>query len=58
MEIISPGGFEHYFEDVIERPETGPTWPSRYGIEMDVPATFKVRDQFELVFPVPLEASS
>ena len=32
LEIISPAGFEHYFEDVIERP-AGADWGARYGVK-------------------------
>ncbi len=51
LEIISPGGFEHYFEDVVERPS--PDIPARYGIETDFQATDRIRQRFKLVFPVP-----
>ena len=50
LEIISPAGFEHYFEDVIERP-AGADWGARYGVETDPSRTSRIREQFDLVFP-------
>ena len=52
LEIISPAGFEHYFEDVIEGPE-GVDWGARYGTETDPSGTSRIREQFNLVFPLP-----
>jgi mannose-6-phosphate isomerase-like protein (cupin superfamily) len=53
LEVISPGGFEHYFEDVIEHPSPGSLWQKSYGIAMDMSATARIRDQFHLLFPIP-----
>ena len=52
LEIISPAGFEHYFEDVIEGPE-GVDWGARYGVETNSSGTSRIREQFNLVFPLP-----
>lgn len=54
LEIISPGGFEHYFEDVIEHPSSQSEWEKRYGTQFDIQATVQLRDRFGLLFPVPL----
>lgn len=44
LEIISPAGFEHYFEDVVEDRTAG----ARYGVETDPAGTVRVREQFSL----------
>src|SRR6267154_3639541 len=50
LEIISPAGFEHYFEDVIEG-EVDVDWGARYGIKADPAGTSRIREQFNLLFP-------
>ena len=52
LEIISPGGFEHYFDDLIERPAEA-DWQARYGVATDLAATSLIVSRFNLVFPVP-----
>jgi mannose-6-phosphate isomerase-like protein (cupin superfamily) len=44
LEIISPGGFEHYFEDVVADRTAG----ARYGVETDPAATARIREQYKL----------
>jgi quercetin dioxygenase-like cupin family protein len=53
LEIISPGGFEHYFKELIEHPGPGSAWQDRYGTETDLPATARIIEQFGLLFPSP-----
>lgn len=44
LEIISPAGFEHYFEDVLEDRTAG----ARYGLETDPAGTARIKEQFNL----------
>jgi mannose-6-phosphate isomerase-like protein (cupin superfamily) len=62
LEIIAPGGFEHFFSELGEATAAGEPSPeylgelgSRYGLEFDMEATVKVVAEHGLVFP-PLEA--
>jgi mannose-6-phosphate isomerase-like protein (cupin superfamily) len=54
LEIISPAGFEHFFEQVVEPGASAVDWPRRYGTETDLDATSRIRDRFGLLFPPPL----
>jgi mannose-6-phosphate isomerase-like protein (cupin superfamily) len=58
LEIISPGGFEHYFEELIEGPAPAAVWQQRYGTETDLSATSRIKEQFGLLFPSPARAPS
>ncbi len=52
LEIISPSGFEHFFEDVVEGPaDVDPR--ARYALETDPAGTARIQEQFNLVFPQP-----
>jgi mannose-6-phosphate isomerase-like protein (cupin superfamily) len=56
LEIISPGGFEHLFEEVGEDPEamTGETasaLDARYGLEVDYDSVERLCEEHGLAFP-------
>ena len=52
LEIISPGGFEHLFEEAAEPRETaGPSLDARYGIEFDFESVEHLCEEHGLVFP-------
>jgi mannose-6-phosphate isomerase-like protein (cupin superfamily) len=52
LEIISPGGFEHLFEEVAEpREDTGPSLDVRYGIEFDFESVGRLCEEHGLTFP-------
>jgi mannose-6-phosphate isomerase-like protein (cupin superfamily) len=62
LEIIAPGGFEHFFEELGDATAAGPPTDElmgalsvKYGIEFDMEATAKIVAEHGLVFP-PLEA--
>jgi mannose-6-phosphate isomerase-like protein (cupin superfamily) len=59
LEIISPGGFEHYFDELGElmtspdfNPERLPEVAERYGLEVDPEATVRVAAEHGLSFPL------
>ena len=57
LEIISPGGFEHLFEEAAEDPEamTGEAAVSldvRYGLEVDYNSVGRLCEEYGLTFPV------
>jgi mannose-6-phosphate isomerase-like protein (cupin superfamily) len=52
LEIISPGGFEHYFAELgasSARPDAG----ARYGLEFDFDSIPRLCEEHGLTFPVP-----
>ena len=58
LEIISPAGFEHFFEELVDlggvanaAPETLANLNERYGLEMDPPSVPGIVERFDLVFP-------
>ena len=51
LEIISPGGFEHYFEELVEMANPDVDWTRRYGNEIDAAATSRIRERFGLLYP-------
>ena len=52
LEIISPGGFEHLFEEVAEpREDTVPSLDVRYGIEFDLESVGRLCEEHGLTFP-------
>lgn len=55
LEIISPAGFERYFEELIELPEPGPDSiapvAARYGLELDFGSIPGLIERHGLVFP-------
>jgi mannose-6-phosphate isomerase-like protein (cupin superfamily) len=57
LEIISPGGFEHLFDEAAEDPEamTGETaaaLDARYGLEVDYDSVKRLCEEHGLAFPV------
>ena len=54
LEIISPGGFEHLFEEAAEPREAtaaGTLLDARYGIEFDFESVERLCEEHGLVFP-------
>jgi len=58
LEIISPAGFEHFFEELVDlggvanaSPETLANLNERYGLEMDPQTVPGLVERFDLVFP-------
>ncbi|MGH3090397.1 MAG: cupin domain-containing protein [Rubrobacteraceae bacterium] len=56
LEIISPGGFEHLFEEAAEDPEStagepAPSLDARYGIEIDYDSVERLCEEHGLTFP-------
>jgi quercetin dioxygenase-like cupin family protein len=58
LEIISPAGFEHFFEELVDlggvanaSPETLANLNERYGLEMDPESVPGIVERFDLVFP-------
>jgi mannose-6-phosphate isomerase-like protein (cupin superfamily) len=52
LEIISPGGFEHLFEEAAEPHEnTSPPLDVRYGIEFDHESVERLCREHDLTFP-------
>ena len=59
LEIIVPGGFEHFFDElaaVQERPDFDPPMimetASHYGLEFDMESTVRIVQEHELDFPL------
>ena len=57
LEIISPGGFEHVFEEMAEDPEamageTAAAMDARYGIEVDYDSVERLCEEHGLIFPI------
>ena len=64
LEIISPAGFEHYFEELTELPpdldrdervKTIAAIAERYGLEMDFGSVPNLLEQYNLVFGSPTQ---
>jgi hypothetical protein len=53
LELISPAGFEHYFEELAEALGTPEDRACRYGTETDHDGTRRVCREFGLQFPPP-----
>ena len=57
LELISPAGFERYFDELIELPETVPATiapvAARYGLEIDFASIPALVERHGLVFPGP-----
>jgi mannose-6-phosphate isomerase-like protein (cupin superfamily) len=52
LEIISPGGFEHYFDEIADA--DGPARAAiaaRYGLEVDIAGVAQLCEKYELRFP-------
>jgi quercetin dioxygenase-like cupin family protein len=57
LEIISPGGFEHVFEEMADDPEAmvgeaALALDARYGLEVDYESVERLCEEHELDFPV------
>ena len=57
LEIISPGGFEHVFEEMAEDPESmsgegASALDVRYGIEADYDSVERLCGEHGLIFPI------
>jgi len=57
LEIISPGGFEHVFEEMAEDPESmsgekASALDARYGIEADYDSVERLCGEHGLAFPM------
>jgi mannose-6-phosphate isomerase-like protein (cupin superfamily) len=58
LEIISPGGFERYFEEIVDMtgersPETIAAIAARYGLEMDFAGVPALCERHGLRYPAP-----
>jgi hypothetical protein len=53
LEIISPGGFEHFFADLADGVGTMDELAKRYGNEVDMEGTMRVCQEHGLEFPMP-----
>jgi quercetin dioxygenase-like cupin family protein len=60
LEIISPAGFEHYFEELVDLggpakldPETLVRLREKYGLEMDLSSVPALAERFGLVLGAP-----
>jgi mannose-6-phosphate isomerase-like protein (cupin superfamily) len=53
LEIISPAGFEHYFDDFAETPASRPELDARYGLEVDLDRVAQVCEEHGLRLPPP-----
>ena len=53
LEIISPGGFEHYFAELGGGTEPPGVLSARYRNEVDLARTEQVRREHGLAFPPP-----
>jgi mannose-6-phosphate isomerase-like protein (cupin superfamily) len=51
LEIISPGGFEHYFDDLAARVSPPEQDQRQYGTDVDLDATARLCEEHGLRFP-------
>jgi hypothetical protein len=51
LEIISPAGFEHYFDEIAGGVASPEDYRARYGIQVDLDRTRRLCEQHGLVFP-------
>jgi mannose-6-phosphate isomerase-like protein (cupin superfamily) len=51
LEIISPAGFEHFFDELASNPDAMQELGSRYALEADIEGTLRVCREHGLVFP-------
>jgi mannose-6-phosphate isomerase-like protein (cupin superfamily) len=52
LEIISPAGFEHYFDEIAGVVASPEDYWARYGIQVDLDRTRRLCEQHGLVFPI------
>jgi hypothetical protein len=50
LEIISPAGFEHYFDEVAAGVGSPDDYEARYGTKVDLDGTRRVCEQHGLTF--------
>ena len=62
LELISPAGFEHYFEEVVALLQAGPPQPEalaevagRYGLEVDLSSIPRLTEEYGLQFGSPAQ---
>ena len=55
LEVISPGGFERFFEEVAEGAGSPPEVGARYGLEFDFDSIARLCAEHGLIFPLPVE---
>ena len=53
LEIISPAGFEHLFEQLVEEQGPDVDLSERFGTQTDMSGTHRICEEFGLVFPPP-----
>ena len=58
LEIISPAGFEHYFDDLAETSESRQSLGERYGLEVDLDRVAELCEEHGLHFPRPADDRS
>ena len=51
LEIISPAGFEHYFDELAAGTVSPGDVQARYGTQVDLDRTRRICEQHGLVFP-------
>ena len=52
LEIISPAGFEHYFDELAASVGSPEDYQARYGTQVDLDRTRRLCEQHGLVFPI------
>src|SRR6266496_4291032 len=52
LEIISPAGFEHYFDELAAGAGSQEEYQARYGTQVDLDRTRRLCEQHGLVFPI------
>jgi mannose-6-phosphate isomerase-like protein (cupin superfamily) len=52
LEIISPGGFEHYFDELAAAAGSPQEYQARYGTQVDLHGTRRLCEQYGLQFPI------
>jgi mannose-6-phosphate isomerase-like protein (cupin superfamily) len=67
IEVISPAGFEHFFDELVDLPRDSVGLPApdaldelgeRYGLEFDMEGTERIRAEFDLrLDPLPVAAA-
>lgn len=53
LEIISPAGFERFFDELAEAAESPPEIGARYGLEFDPDSVPRLCAEHGLLFPMP-----
>ena len=58
LEIISPAGFEHYFDDIAKAAESRQELGARYDLEVDLDRVAELCEEHGLRFPRPTDGRS